>query len=63
MIFLRVNFIVSSAGMDDNNGGWPVLYGPDPLADEMLHLAIDEDQLSDAERKHASEQVAYITLR
>ena len=52
--------IVSSAGMDGGNGGWPVLHGPDPVTASSLNLAIDEDQLKDAERSHITEQVAYI---
>ena len=55
--------IVSSAGMDGNEGGWPVLYGPNPLSEDSLHLAIDEDQYRDSERQHTAEQVAYIVLR
>ncbi|UHD17107.1 PKD domain-containing protein [Thiocapsa bogorovii] len=54
--------IVSSAGMKGGNGGWPVLFGSDPLANGGLALAIDEDQLADAERSHGAEQVAYLVL-
>ncbi len=53
--------IISSAGMDGNNGGWPILYGAAPLA-LGLDLAYDEDQIRDSERKHTTEQVAYIVF-
>ncbi len=52
--------IVSSAGMNDSNGGWPVLFGETPLADDRLLLAFDEDQIKDDERIHSNEQVAYL---
>ncbi|MGI9292371.1 MAG: hypothetical protein ACR2PS_00185 [Pseudomonadales bacterium] len=54
--------VVSSAGMDGGNGGWPVLYGPAPLAGGSLSLAIDEDQIGDAERNHTTEQVSFIVF-
>ena len=52
--------VLSSAAMDDGNGGWPVLKGI-PNGDRM-YLAIDEDQLQDAERYHGTEQVAYVAF-
>ncbi len=54
--------IISSAGMDAAEGGWPVLYGANPLAGTSLQIAIEEDQLRDAERKHATEQVAFLLV-
>jgi hypothetical protein len=48
--------------MKINDGGWPVLFGTNPLANGALRLAIDEDQITDAERSHGSEQVAYLVL-
>lgn len=55
--------IVSQAAMDGNNGGWALLYGANPIvAGSGLNLAIDEDQANDSERKHTTEQVAYITF-
>ena len=53
--------VVSAAAMDGNNGGWPVLYGANPVAGS-LELAFDEDQVNDAERNHTSEQVAYLAF-
>jgi hypothetical protein len=38
------------------------LYGSNPLSATTLFLAIDEDQIGDVERKHTTEQVAYIVF-
>ena len=54
--------IVSSAGMDGGNGGWPILYGDNAVTKDTLSLAIDEDQLLDPERSHTTEQVAFIVF-
>lgn len=54
--------IVSQAAMNGTNGGWAVLYGPAPLTANRLDLTIDEDQIRDSERGHATEQVAYIVF-
>jgi PKD repeat protein len=54
--------IVSAAGMDGGNGGWPVMYGSSPLTDTSLTMVFDEDQILDAERSHVNEQVAYIVF-
>lgn len=54
--------VVSSAAMDDNDGGWPLLYGANPVVAGTLALAIDEDQVADTERAHSSEQVAYMVF-
>ncbi len=54
--------IVSAAAMDGNNGGWPILYGANPLSSTSLQLAFDEDQAKDSERKHTAEQVAFIVF-
>ena len=51
--------IASISAMDGSNGGWAVLYGANPLTGSQIDLAIDEDTLSDAERSHLAEQVAY----
>ncbi len=56
------NAIVSSAAMDGGDGGWPVLYGSNPISSNNLGLAINEDVIGDAERSHTKEQVAYILL-
>lgn len=54
--------VLSSAAMDGVNGGWPVLYGVNPVTSSTLNLVIDEDQFKDTERKHTTEQVAFIVL-
>jgi hypothetical protein len=61
--------VASQAGMDDGNGGWAVLYGSEtdgdyssPLSNDTIHLAIDEDQTQDTERKHTTEQVAFFVI-
>ena len=54
--------IVSAAGMDGGNGGWPVMYGATPLTGTSLTMVFDEDQVKDSERNHVNEQVAYIVF-
>ena len=54
--------VASQAAMDGGNGGWAVLYGTDPASINDIHLAIDEDRMKDSERKHTTEQVAYIVF-
>lgn len=54
--------VVSTAAMDGNNGGWPILYGANPLSASSMQLAFDEDQAKDSERRHTTEQVAYIVF-
>ena len=39
-----------------------ILYGPNAVAAAGLSLAIDEDQANDSERRHATEQVAYLVF-
>lgn len=51
--------IVSQSAMDGPNGGWAQLFGPASLTASTLALAIDEDQVGDAERNHTTEQVGY----
>ena len=54
--------IVTQAAMDGANGGWAILYGANPLSATTLSLAIEEDQISDSERKHTTEQIGYIVF-
>jgi PKD repeat protein len=54
--------LVSTAGMDGGDGGWPILYGTSPITSSTLNLAFDEDQVGDTERNHTSEQAAYIVF-
>jgi Metallo-peptidase family M12B Reprolysin-like/SprB repeat/Secretion system C-terminal sorting domain len=60
--FTRLNTaIVSSAGMDGDEGAWPVLKSL-PADKTALNLSVFEDQISDAERRHTTEQVAFIAI-
>ena len=54
--------VISNAGMNSGNGGWPVLFGFQPHQGNRLYLAIDEDQIKDEERSHDEEQVAYLAF-
>jgi hypothetical protein len=54
--------IVSQAGMDAGDGGWPVLYGANAVSTTRLRLAIDEDWYLYSERNHTTEQVFYIVF-
>lgn len=54
--------IVSQAGMDGTDGGWAVLYGTNAVSPTQLRLAIDEDWYLYSERRHTTEQVAYIVF-
>jgi VCBS repeat-containing protein len=54
--------IACQAAMDGGNGGWALLYGSNPVTTTALNLAIDEDQANDTERKHTTEQVAYMVF-
>ena len=53
--------VVSGAGMDGGDGGWPVLYG-DGVTSSDIKVVIDEETISDAERLHTTEQAAYWIL-
>lgn len=54
--------VVSLAGMDGNDGGWAVLSEVGQSA-TSLQVVVDEDQISNGERRHTTEQVAYIALQ
>lgn len=52
--------IATQNGEDGGNGGWAVLYGKDPLPDNKIGLAIEEETFAgDTSRKHTLEHVAY----
>ncbi|MEL7311438.1 MAG: galactose oxidase-like domain-containing protein, partial [Pseudomonadota bacterium] len=53
--------VVSSAGMNGLNGGWPVMVGPQ-LAGSTLSLGVDEDQISDPERVRIDDQAAFVAM-
>lgn len=52
--------IASQAGMDGADGGWAVLHGDQTT--NQLSFKIDEDQIRNQERRHTSEQVAYVAF-
>ena len=54
--------VASQSGMDGGNGGWPILYGSNPITASSTWFAIDEDQIADAERSHTTEQVSYVMV-
>jgi YVTN family beta-propeller protein len=54
--------VVASAGMDGTNGGWPVLWGADPLANAQLDLGVDEDQINDSERVRTTDQAGFFAM-
>lgn len=56
------NAVVSTAGMDGVNGGWPTLLGNAPVSGTQINLAFDEDQVRDPERAHTTEQAAMIVF-
>lgn len=53
--------VLSSAGIDSGEGGWPV-FKADPIGAGGFRLAIEEDQLRDSERRHTTEEVAYLVF-
>ena len=53
--------IVTQQAMDGGDGSWAVLYGVSPT-DSNIDLAVDEDQISDSERNHTTEEVAYFGI-
>jgi len=54
--------IASTAGVDESDGGWPILYGDNPVSLDTLALAIDEDNVIDNERNHTTEQLSHIVF-
>ncbi len=54
--------ILTNLGEDGGDGSWPVLYGNNPVSSSEIKLAVDEDQISDIERSHTSEEVGYIVF-
>ena len=49
--------VVCQAGMDDVDGSWAVLTS-DPTT-SAVSVSIDEDQIANSERSHATEEIAY----
>lgn len=52
--------ILTQAGEDGGQGGWAILYGADPLPNNRVQWAIEEETVAgDTGRSHTTEQVAY----
>ena len=51
--------VATQEAMDGSDGGFAVLFGPNLFAFNRLGLAVDEDQIGDAERAHTSEQAGF----
>lgn len=54
--------VVSLSGMDGGDGGWSVLHNTDSLTPSTIKVGIDEDQISNTERGHTTEQVGYFAI-
>ena len=54
--------ILSTAGMNGGDTHWPVLFSETPFLDTAFVLSVDEDQITDSERAHTTEEVAYIVF-
>ena len=54
--------VVTQAAMDGGDGGWAVLNGGSPLANSTINIAIEEEAISDLERNHTNEQVAWVAF-
>lgn len=54
--------VLSAAGMDGGDGGWPVLLGGSSVTGSTITMSFDEDQVGDTERSHTTEQVAYMVF-
>lgn len=54
--------LLSQAAMDGFNGSWSVLWQDNWLDDDEVQLAVDEDQVRDEERRHATEQLGVVIL-
>lgn len=48
--------------MDGQDGGWAVLVSPDAISGSLVSVAVDEDEISDADGGHASETVGVLIL-
>ncbi|MEM9226092.1 MAG: hypothetical protein AAGA24_06215, partial [Pseudomonadota bacterium] len=52
--------VATIAALDGGQGGWAVLYGADPLPNNQINLAIDEETVAgDSSRGHTTEEVYY----
>ncbi|MDX1906611.1 MAG: PQQ-dependent sugar dehydrogenase [Bacteroidia bacterium] len=54
--------VLSQGGMKDIDGSWAVMMGSNPLNTNSVRMALDEDDIADAERSHGSEQVSMFVI-
>lgn len=54
--------IATQLAMDGGDGSWVNLFGEPPVTNQ-IQLVADEDQISDSERSHTSEEVNYIAFK
>ncbi len=54
--------VLSVSGFNGGDGGWPVLFGDEPLRGSSIFLAFDEDMILDTERSHTTEEVSYVAF-
>ena len=56
--------VMTQAAEDGGQGGWAVLYGNDPLPNNALHYAIDEEVVAgDISRTHTNEEMFYAVFQ
>ncbi|GIW62867.1 MAG: hypothetical protein KatS3mg090_0693 [Patescibacteria group bacterium] len=55
--------IISVAGIYDNDGAVPLLYGSSPLSTTSINLAIAEDEINDGEMTGNQEYVPYLVFQ
>ncbi len=51
--------ILGMCGEDGGDGTIPTLYGSSPIANSVLNIACDEDDITDTERAHTTEDMMY----
>ena len=54
--------VASVDGMTRSNGGWANLFSASPVSAQTLKRTMDEDVMTDTERKHGTEGVSYLVL-
>lgn len=57
-----VGAVMSTAGLDAVEGGWPIIYGNSGVSTTSISTAIDEDEIGDIERTHTTDQIAYLVF-
>jgi G8 domain/Cadherin domain/Bacterial Ig domain/K319L-like, PKD domain/PKD domain len=54
--------VVTQAAIDGNDGSYAVLVGSAAITPTSLTVVVDEDQAKDSERRHSTEQAAYLVF-